>query len=91
MLLFIVVALSLYILYTKPSIVPGRRRPGAEHPVIATAIPGNPIAPEMSESPAGVVRSPAARGTMTAERPKAGDRQNAVSEGGHWWRRRKRR
>jgi hypothetical protein len=91
MLLFIVVALGLYILYTKPSIVPGRRRPGAEQPLIATAVPGNPIATEISDSPAGAPRSPAARGAMTAERPKAGDSQNAVSEGGEWWRRRKRR
>jgi hypothetical protein len=82
MLLFSVVALGLYILYTKPSIVPGRRHPGAEHPVSATAIPGNPIAAETSDSPAAAPRSPAARGAMTAERPKAGDSQNAVIEGG---------
>jgi hypothetical protein len=40
--LFIVVALGLYVLYTKPSIVPGRRVRGSDHPVSYTAVPGNP-------------------------------------------------
>jgi hypothetical protein len=90
MLLFIVVALGLYILYTKPSIVPGRRRPGAEHPVIATAMPGNPIATEIPDEPV-TPRGPTGRGAITAEKPRAGSSRNAVIEGGQWWRRRKRR
>jgi hypothetical protein len=51
MLLFIVVAVGLYIWYTKPSVVPGRRAPAGEHPVSYTSIPGNPIAPEVPGSP----------------------------------------
>jgi hypothetical protein len=43
MLLFIGVAVSLYVLYTKPAVVPGRRSTSAaEHPVSYTPIPGNP-------------------------------------------------
>ena len=44
MVLFIIVALGLYVLYTKPSIVPGRRVRGSDHPVTYTPIPGNPTA-----------------------------------------------
>ena len=42
MLLFIGVAVALYVLYTKPSAVPGHRTPTAERPVSYTAIPGSP-------------------------------------------------
>jgi len=42
MLLFIIVAVGLYILYTKPSVVPGRRAPAGNQPVTYTPIPGNP-------------------------------------------------
>jgi hypothetical protein len=42
MLLFIIVALGLYVVYTKPSVVPGRRAPASDHPVSYTPLPGNP-------------------------------------------------
>ncbi len=44
MLLFIVVAVALYILYTKPTVVPGHRTSPVERPVSHTAIPGIPAA-----------------------------------------------
>jgi hypothetical protein len=45
MLLFIVVAVSLYVLFTKPAAVPGRRSSSTtEHPVSYTPIPG-PLTP----------------------------------------------
>jgi hypothetical protein len=45
MLLFIGVAAALYVLYTKPAVVPGRRSSStAEHPVSYTPIPGIPRA-----------------------------------------------
>ena len=40
MILFIVVAVGLYVLYTKPELVPGHRAPASERPVSFTAIPG---------------------------------------------------
>jgi hypothetical protein len=44
MILFIVVAGALYVLYTKPQLVPGRRPPATERPVSYTAVPGKPAA-----------------------------------------------
>jgi hypothetical protein len=44
MILFIVVAVGLYVLYTKPEVVPGHRAPASERPVSYTAIPGKPAA-----------------------------------------------
>jgi hypothetical protein len=45
MILFIAVAAALYVLYTKPELVPGHRDPRAERPVSYTAVPGQPAAP----------------------------------------------
>ena len=42
MLLFIVVAAALYVLYTKPTVVPGHRTSPVQRPVSHTAIPGIP-------------------------------------------------
>jgi hypothetical protein len=42
MILFIVVAVALYVLYTKPEVVPGHPVPGLERPVSYTALPGKP-------------------------------------------------
>jgi hypothetical protein len=44
MLLFVVVAAWLYVTYTKPELVPGHRNPATEHPMIFTAVPGQPKA-----------------------------------------------
>jgi hypothetical protein len=44
MILFIVVATTLYVLYTKPELVPGHWVQGAERPVSYTSIPGKPAA-----------------------------------------------
>jgi hypothetical protein len=52
MLLFIVVAVALYVLYTKPTVVPGHRTSPVERSVSHTAIPGIPGA---TEADAGVV------------------------------------
>ena len=42
MLLFIAVAAALYVLYTKPEVVPGHQVPSRERPVSYTAVPGEP-------------------------------------------------
>jgi hypothetical protein len=74
MVLFIVVAIGLYIVYTKPSIVPGRRVRGSDHPVSYTAVPGKPtvLPPASPDAPAGAM---AAGGTT------AGKSGNAVTAG----------
>jgi len=56
MLLFIGVATALYVLYTKPVVVPGHRTSTVERPVSYTAIPGTPTATEVPGSPAPEVR-----------------------------------
>ena len=79
MILFIVVAVALYVLYTKPEIVPGHRTPSAEHPVSYTAIPGSPAATEVPGTPASatgdLAAAPAATGSPAAAvaSPAAGD------------------
>jgi len=60
MILFIVVAVALYVLYTKPEVVPGHRAPSMERPVSYTAIPGTPAASEVPGSPASVTSASAA-------------------------------
>jgi hypothetical protein len=42
MILFIVVAVTLYVLYTKPEYIPGHRAPALERPVSYTSMPGKP-------------------------------------------------
>jgi len=49
MLLFIVVACTLYVSYTKPELAPGHRNPAAERPVSYTPMPGRPAEPEGGE------------------------------------------
>ena len=44
MILFIAVAAALYVLYTKPEIVPGRRSPREPRPMSHTNTPGQPAA-----------------------------------------------
>jgi hypothetical protein len=75
MLLFIAVAAALYVLYTKPTAVPGHRTSTAEHPVSYTAIPGAPTATEVPGDPAATSGNPAA-----ADAPLAADGENAASE-----------
>ena len=75
MLLFIVVAVALYVLYTKPAAVPGHRTSTAEHPVSYTAIPGTATATEVPGNRAPAPGSPAAD-----DSPKAADGENAEPE-----------
>ncbi len=42
MILFIVVACALYVIYTRPQLIPGHRDPAAQRPVSYTAVPGQP-------------------------------------------------
>ena len=89
MILFIVVAVALYVLYTKPEIVPGHRTPSAEHPVSYTAIPGTPTVAEAGGStasaagdPAAAPAAPAAPGSPVAdEGTKADEGENAEPQG----------
>jgi hypothetical protein len=55
MLLFIVVAVALYVLYTKPAAVPGHRTSTPERPVSYTAMPGTPTPAEVPDSLAAAV------------------------------------
>lgn len=67
MLLFIVVAVALYVLYTKPAAVPGRRSTSTlEHPVSYTPIPGTPTATEVRGNPAPAPGNLAADGAAQA-------------------------
>jgi hypothetical protein len=86
MILFIVVAVALYILYTKPEVVPGHRTPSVEHPVSYTAIPGTPTVTEAGGSPASAAgaapAAPAAPGSRAAdEGMKTGEGENAEPKG----------
>jgi hypothetical protein len=78
MILFIVVAGALYVAYTKPELVPGRRVPSSVHPVSYTALPGKPatdrealaaLADEASPSRAETSGPAPAETTGTAETP----------------------
>jgi hypothetical protein len=53
MLLFIVVAGALYVIYTKPQVVPGHRPSTPERPVSYTAVPGKPTAANETRSEGG--------------------------------------
>jgi hypothetical protein len=75
MLLFIAVAVALYVLYTKPGVVPGHRTSTAGHPVSYTAVPGTPTATEVPGSPAPAPGDPAADDAAMAA-----DGENAAPE-----------
>jgi len=56
MILFIVVAGALYIAYTKPELVPGRRVPSSVLPMTHTNVPGEPAGDEKAPGgPGGAV------------------------------------
>ena len=87
MILFIVVAVALYVLYTKPEVVPGHRVPSVERPVSYTAIPGTPAASEAPGSPASAAGAPAAptspaaaAGSPAGDGARAGQGENAEPE-----------
>jgi hypothetical protein len=64
MILFIVVAGSLYVLYTKPESVPGHRVPGLQRSVSYTAMPGKATTGRESQAAAEAAQvRPAAAGT----------------------------
>ena len=65
MILFIVVAGTLYILYTKPEFVPGHPAPSLERPVSYTPVPGLPTVPRGVPAPAATQATTAE--TTTAE------------------------
>jgi hypothetical protein len=75
-LLFIVVAVALYILYTKPTVVPGHRTSPVERPVSHTAIPGIPAADQVGDNLLG--RAPVEPAVDDAA--KTADGENAAPE-----------
>jgi hypothetical protein len=75
MLLFIGVAAALYVLYTKPVVVPGHRTSTVERPVSYTAIPGIPTATEVPGNPARALGDPAA-----VDAAEAADGENVAPE-----------
>jgi hypothetical protein len=73
MILFVVVAIALYVTYTKPETIPGRWVHGAERSVSYTSVPGQPRADGMAaDAPAAAsptraeMAGPAAAATATA-------------------------
>ena len=77
MILFIVVAGALYVAYTKPELVPGRRTPADVHPMTYTAVPGKPAATAAGGKPA-----PGDAGGEPAAAPGDGGGEKAKPEGG---------
>ena len=76
MLLFFGVAAALYVLFTMPVAVPGRRSSSAaEHPVSYTPIPGARPAPKVPDNPMPGPDNPAAYDSTTAA-----DGENAAPE-----------
>jgi hypothetical protein len=75
MILFTVVAVALYVLYTKPEFVPGHWVQGAERPVSYTALPGKPTADREASlaKPAEMGGTVEAAGTGDSEAAGAGD------------------
>jgi hypothetical protein len=71
MILFIVVACALYVLYTKPEVVPGHQVRPPERPVSYTAVPGPPadagLAARTSADEAAAPSDGEAAGTGDAE------------------------
>jgi hypothetical protein len=83
MLLFIAVAAALYILYTKPEVVPGHQVPSRERPVSYTAVPGAPadagVAARTEGGAATVTSAAGPAGTSTGETEMTRADQTAVT------------
>ena len=84
MILFIVVAGALYILYTKPELVPGHRAPALERPVSYTPVPGQPTTQPTIEPATALPAQagPAAETTATTETAQAGTAGTAGTTAG---------
>ncbi|MGH3285164.1 MAG: hypothetical protein ACRDPD_10860, partial [Streptosporangiaceae bacterium] len=67
--LFIIVAIALYVVYTKPETVPGRWVHGAERSVSYTSVPGQP--PAAGEAPAAPAAASPTRAEMAGPAPAA--------------------
>lgn len=81
MLLFVVVAVALYILYTKPASVPGRRSSAIrEHPVSYTPIAGTRPAAEVPDNPVAGPDNPADYDATTYDHKLAADGDSAAPE-----------
>jgi hypothetical protein len=81
MLLFIVVTVSLYILYTKPTVVPGHRTTPVERPVSHTAIPGIAAADQVGDNLLGRAPvDPVPDDAATENDATAADGENAAPE-----------
>ena len=78
MLLFVVVAIALYVVYTKPETVPGRWVHGAERSVSYTSIPGQPSAP--GEAPAAPAAAASPAGAEMAGPAPAGTTETTADE-----------
>jgi hypothetical protein len=73
MILFSVVAVALYVVYTKPEYIPGHRAPGLERPVSYTAVPG----PSASGTPAAPAAAPTGPAAGRAGAPVTGTAESA--------------
>jgi hypothetical protein len=73
MILFIVVAATLYILYTKPEFIPGHPAPSLERPVSYTPVPGRPTAQRAAPAPAATQTATAETTTAETTEPPAAE------------------
>jgi hypothetical protein len=80
MILFIVVISALYILYTRPEVVPGRPAPAIQRPVSYTALPGKPATDR--EAPAGPADAATASQAVTTVEATTVDEQAADEDSG---------
>jgi hypothetical protein len=83
MLLFIGVAVALYVLFTKPAAVPGRRSSSTtEHPVSYTPIPGTvtPTGAPGNPAPAPGNPAPAPCNSAADDDTRAASGENAAPE-----------
>jgi hypothetical protein len=77
MLLFFVVAVALYVWFTKPTVLPGHRTSPVERPVSHTAIPGIPAVHQVGENHRGRAPVDPAPGDAATE----ADGENPAPEG----------
>jgi hypothetical protein len=84
MTLFIVVAGTLYVLYTKPEFVPGHPAPGLERPVSYTPVPGKPTVDRAAPAPSAAEMAQASAAptvqATSAEPPEATAGEAAETE-----------
>jgi hypothetical protein len=81
MILFIAVAATLWVLYTKPELVPGRPAGSAERPVSYTRVPGQPAAEVAGAQDPAAAQGAQAAAAQPNQAPAQGAQAAAVQPG----------